>query len=60
MAVKFYKCAHCGNVVEKLVDSGVPLVCCGQKMEELVPNLLPSLLVAKSIFLKLHALTTAR
>ena len=38
MAVKFYKCAHCGKVVEKLVDSGVPLVCCGQKMEELVPN----------------------
>jgi len=38
MATKFYKCAHCGNVIEKVVDSGVPVVCCGQKMEELIPN----------------------
>ena len=28
----------CGNVVVKLVDSKVPIVCCGQKMQELVPN----------------------
>lgn len=38
MATKFYKCAHCGNVIVKMVDSGVPVVCCGQKMDELVPN----------------------
>lgn len=38
MATKFYKCSHCGNVIEKVVDSGVPVVCCGQKMEELIPN----------------------
>lgn len=38
MAIKFYKCRHCGNVVEKIVDSKVPVVCCGEKMEELVPN----------------------
>ena len=38
MATKFYKCAHCGNVIVKVVDSGVPVVCCGKKMEELVPN----------------------
>lgn len=38
MAIKFYKCAVCGNVAVKVVDSRVPLVCCGQKMEELVPN----------------------
>ncbi len=38
MAVKFYKCAHCGNVVEKLVDSGVPLVCCGKPMTQLEAN----------------------
>ena len=38
MATKFYKCAHCGNVIVKVVDSNVPVVCCGQKMEELVPN----------------------
>lgn len=38
MATKFYKCRHCGNVVEKVVDSGVPVICCGEKMEELIPN----------------------
>lgn len=38
MATKFFKCKHCGNVVVKTVDSGVPLVCCGEKMEELVAN----------------------
>ena len=35
---KFYICNHCGNVVEKVSDRGVPVVCCGEKMEELVPN----------------------
>ena len=35
---KFYKCAHCGNVVMKVVDNKVPVFCCGQKMEELVPG----------------------
>ncbi len=38
MATKFYKCNHCGNVIEKIVDSGVPVVCCGEDMEELIPN----------------------
>jgi len=35
---KFYICRHCGNVVEMVNDAGVPVVCCGEKMEELVPN----------------------
>lgn len=38
MAVKFYKCRHCGNVVVKTVDSGVPVVCCGENMQELKAN----------------------
>ena len=38
MATKFYKCSVCGNVIVKMVDSGVPVVCCGKKMEELVAN----------------------
>ena len=29
---KFYICEKCGNLVEKIEDSGVPMVCCGQKM----------------------------
>lgn len=27
-----HKCLHCGNVALLLHDSGVPLVCCGEKM----------------------------
>ncbi len=38
MEVKFYKCVHCGNIAIKVVDSGVPLVCCGEPMVELVPD----------------------
>ncbi len=34
----FYRCAVCGNVAIKLVDKGVPMFCCGQKMVELEPN----------------------
>lgn len=36
MAQKFYICTHCGNVITKLTDSGVPVVCCGEQMAELV------------------------
>ena len=35
---KFYRCSHCGNLVGMINDAGVPLVCCGQKMDALVPN----------------------
>lgn len=38
MATKFFKCRHCGNVVEKVVDSGINVVCCGEEMQELIPN----------------------
>lgn len=32
---KFYICEHCGNIVGKIHDSGVSIVCCGQKMTNL-------------------------
>ncbi|MCQ4846336.1 desulfoferrodoxin family protein [Gordonibacter pamelaeae] len=38
MELKFYHCRHCGNIAVKPFDSGVPLVCCGEQMEELVAN----------------------
>ena len=38
MEFKLYRCAHCGNIIYKVVDKGVPVMCCGQKMEEVVPN----------------------
>lgn len=36
--MKFYRCAHCGNIITYLHDSGVKVVCCGEIMQELVPN----------------------
>ena len=38
MATRFFKCNHCGNVIEKVVDKGIPVVCCGERMQELIPN----------------------
>jgi len=38
MKTKFYICRHCGNIISMVHSSGVPVVCCGQKMTELVPN----------------------
>lgn len=38
MSVKYLKCSHCGNIVSVVKDAGVPLMCCGQKMEELLPG----------------------
>lgn len=34
----FYKCSLCGNIVEKVVNGGGTLACCGQDMELLVAN----------------------
>ena len=38
MDQKFYICKHCGNIIAKVKDAGVPVVCCGEKMAELVPG----------------------
>lgn len=38
MKAKFYICRHCGNLIGMVHNSGVPVVCCGEKMEALVPN----------------------
>lgn len=35
---KFFKCMHCGNLVGMIVNSGVPIKCCGEPMVELVAN----------------------
>jgi len=35
---KFFICKHCGNMVGLIDNKGVPLICCGEKMTELVPN----------------------
>ena len=36
--MKFYLCQHCGNIIGKIHDAGVPVVCCGQKMTQLIPG----------------------
>lgn len=36
--MKFYVCNHCGNIIAYVKSSGVPVVCCGDVMKELVPN----------------------
>ena len=38
MSAKFFICRRCGNLAGLINESGVPMMCCGQKMEELVPN----------------------
>ena len=38
MEQKFYICNHCGNIIAKVKDAGVPVMCCGEKMTELIPN----------------------
>ncbi|MDD3396539.1 MAG: desulfoferrodoxin [Acidaminococcaceae bacterium] len=36
--VRFFVCKHCGNLVGLIRDGGVPMMCCGEKMTELVAN----------------------
>ena len=35
---KFFICEHCGNIIGVIHDAGVPMMCCGQKMTQLVPG----------------------
>src|SRR5574344_2102408 len=35
---KFFLCTICGNLVVKIHDSGVNMVCCGKPMKELLAN----------------------
>ena len=35
---KFFVCNHCGNLIGMIHNAGVPVVCCGEKMQELVPG----------------------
>ncbi len=38
MELKFYVCKHCGKIVAVVKDTPVPVMCCGEKMAELVPG----------------------
>lgn len=36
--IRFFICKHCGNIITMVHDAKVPVVCCGEKMSELVPG----------------------
>ena len=38
MDVKFFRCRHCGNIIAYVHSSGVQVICCGEPMQELIPN----------------------
>lgn len=38
MEQRFFICEHCGNMMAVVKSSGVPVMCCGQKMTELIPG----------------------
>lgn len=38
MEQKFLECKKCGNIVAVVKESKVPVMCCGQKMEQITPN----------------------
>lgn len=38
MDQKFYTCNHCGNIIAKVKDTGVPVICCGEPMVEMIPG----------------------
>ncbi|HIW73250.1 MAG TPA: desulfoferrodoxin [Firmicutes bacterium] len=35
---QFFICRHCGNLAGMVRNAGVTMLCCGEPMEELVPN----------------------
>ena len=35
---RFFICKHCGNLVGMIHNAGVPIICCGEPMQELVAN----------------------
>ena len=38
MDQKYYICEHCGNIIAYVKRSGVDVMCCGEKMKEIIPG----------------------
>ena len=38
MEQRFYRCRHCGNIIAMVHNSGVPIICCGEIMKEIIPS----------------------
>ena len=60
--MKFYICKTCGNIITKVKDSSVPVVCCGKAMEELVAGSVEArhgIILAKNEIAKSYGVKTA-
>ena len=38
MEMKFYRCSHCGQIIAIVKGTGVPVICCGEPMAEVIPG----------------------
>ena len=38
MEMKFYRCSHCGQIIAIVKETGVPVICCGEPMTEVIPG----------------------
>ena len=36
--MKFFKCEICGKIITMINEAAVPTMCCGKKMEEIIPG----------------------
>ena len=36
MEMKFYRCSHCGQIIAIVKKTGVPVICCGEPMQEII------------------------
>ena len=38
LKIRFFICKHCGNMIVMIKDAGVPIKCCGENMQEIIPG----------------------
>lgn len=38
MEMKFYRCEVCGQIIAIVKKTGVPVMCCGKQMTEIIPG----------------------
>lgn len=38
MKLKFYQCKKCGQIITKVEGKDTDIICCGETMEEMIPN----------------------
>ena len=38
MKMEFYRCKHCGQIIAIVKGTDVPVKCCGENMEKLIPG----------------------